>query len=131
MARGRDQHHARLQAVQQLGRNLARRSRSLCELCGTRGVLRVIEVAPLPEHPNEDAAILVCESCMSHMVAKKPDPTPLRFLEQTVWSEVIPIQLAAIQLLRALAKQDVTWAIDCLDGLWLDDSIQAKLDQIK
>ena len=131
MARGRDQLHARLQAIQKLGRNLARRSRSNCEMCGTGGVLRVTEVAPIPEYPNEDSAILACDSCLSQMAAKKLDPVALRFLEQTAWSEVMPVQLAAIQLLHRLRRQEVSWAIECLDGLWIDDAIQAKLDPIK
>ena len=132
MARGRDQHQARLDAIQKLGRTLSRRCRSLCELCGTGGVaLHATEVPPLPEHPNEEAAILVCEACTHQMRSKKPDATTLRFLEQTVWSDIVPVQLAAIHLLRRLAQQHVSWATECLDGLWIDDAIQAKLDGVR
>ena len=86
---------------------------------------------PLPEHPNEDAAILICEACAHQMQTKQPDATGLRFLEQTAWSDIAPVQLAAIQLLQRLAQQNISWAVDCLDGLWIDDAIQAKLDCVQ
>ena len=47
MSKGRDKHHARLNAVAGLGRNLSRRARNHCELCGEGGSLKVIEVEPV------------------------------------------------------------------------------------
>ena len=114
-----------------MSRGLVKKAR-ICELCGTGGIaLHATEVPPLPEHPNEEAAILICEPCTHQMRAKKPDATTLRFLEQTVWSDIVPVQLAAIHLLRRLAQQHVSLATECLDGLWIDDAIQAKLDGLR
>lgn len=130
MARGRDQHHARQAAIAGLGRTLTRRANSSCELCGQRETLRVIEVPPFPEHPNEEAAILACECCRLQFEAKAPNPEQLRFLEASVWSETIPVQIASVLLLRRLAISDVDWAKDCLEGIWLDENIQTRLDSI-
>ena len=131
MARGRDQHEARKQAVLGLGRNLSRRSRSLCELCGNGGTLRVIEVEPVDEIPHEDAAILICEECQEHLQAKHLDDGKLRFLEGSAWSEVEPVKITSIVLLKRLAAQQVSWAQECLDGLWIEEPVQNKLDRIK
>ena len=131
MARGRDQHQARLNAVSKLGRSLARRSGSQCELCAGGSPLRVIEIEPVDEDPHEEAAILSCDPCRERLDGKSLDAGAMRFLEGSVWSEVLPAKIASITLLRKLAAKEVSWAQECLDGLWLDDDVQSKLERIK
>ena len=130
MSRGRDAHQAHLQAVTMLGKNLTRRAGSLCELCNGADDLRVIEIAPVSESPSEDAAILACAACRDVLTAKRlpKDTSTLRFLEGTVWAEPLPVRVAAIQLLRRLAHDNTEWASQCLESLWIDDDVRARLD---
>ena len=125
MARGRDRHQAHKAAVAALGRNLSRRAKSCCELCGESGSLKVVEVAGGPEDPAEDWALMLCERCQD---LDRQDPASLRFLEGTMWSETVPAQVLAVRSLRKLAADEVVWATDALDGLWLDEAIQERVD---
>ncbi|MBN2801081.1 MAG: phnA protein [Deltaproteobacteria bacterium] len=128
MARGHDLHQERLAAINALGRSLSRRARSRCELCEDSTGLQVVEVAPVFEEPDEDRALMLCERCRGLEKAKRLDPTELRFLEGVAWSEVLPVQLTAIRVLRRLAADEVSWARDTLDGLWLPEEITELLD---
>jgi len=128
MARGLDRHQAHKHAVAALGKNLSRRAGSRCELCEDTQGLHVIEVLAC-EEPDEDAAILACERCQNAL-SKKPDPQDnLRALASSAWSEIVPVQVAAIRLLRALSKSEVAWAQETLDGLWVPDEITVLVEQ--
>ena len=130
MSRGRQQHDARQAAVAGLGRQLSRRAKNRCELCEDHTSLQVLEVEPVFEDPNVERAVMVCERCVGLFVVSKrglPDPGTLRFLEGTVWSEVLPAQLAAVRATRQLAASGVSWATELLDGLYLDDDTIALL----
>lgn len=128
MARGRERHDEQVAALSALGKGLSRRARSRCELCGETGALTVVEVPPTGDEPSEDTAIFLCDRCKSLATAKKLVPDELHFLETAAWSEVAPVQLTAVRLLRRLAAQDVRWAVDFLDGLWLSEEITERLD---
>jgi protein PhnA len=126
MARGRQQHQARLSAVAGMGRQLSRRARNRCELCQSATSLTVVEIPPVdPEEPSEDRAAMLCARCVG-LVGGKPleDPNQLRFLEESIWSEVIPVQLAAVRLIRRLADDGVGWAVDALDVLYMDPDVE-------
>ena len=126
MARGRQRHQERLSAVAGMGRQLSRRARNRCELCQSATSLTVVEIPPVdPEEPSEDRAAMLCARCVG-LVSGKPweDPNQLRFLEESIWSEVIPVQLAAVRLLKRLADDGVGWAVDALDVLYLDPDIE-------
>ena len=124
MAKGRDKHAAHVAAVSALGRTLSRRARNRCELCDTSTSLKVIEVEPTFDEPHEERAVLVCASCEAAIVGKTIDPTTFRFLEGVVWSEILPVQLCAIRLLRDLSEKNTAWARECLDGLFLDPEVE-------
>lgn len=130
MARGRDAHQAHLSAVAALGRNLSRRASSRCELCEDRETLTVVEVPPAREEPAEDRALLLCPRCsglVNKGLPKRVNADELRFLEQAVWSDLLPAKLAAVRLTRKLAAQGVPWAQDILEGLWIDEDTEALL----
>ena len=132
MSKGRDTHQQRLAAVAGLGRQISKRARSCCELCGDNTSLQVVEVAPVGDEPSMDRAVMVCERCAVVLGGAKrgqPDASTLRFLEGTVWSEVLPAQLAAVRATRALAADGVDWATELLDGLYLDEETEALLAQ--
>lgn len=129
MATRRELHEARRTAVAALGKELTRRARSRCELCEASSGLQVVEVPPVEEDPSVDAAILACPRCRELVEGGKlPRETDaLRFLEGAAWSEVQPVQLAAVRLLRRLDAAGVSWAREALDGLWLDEELEARL----
>jgi protein PhnA len=125
MARGRDQHRAHLDAVAALGRPLARRARSRCELCEDKGALHVCEVDGNPdEEPSEAWALLLCARCEALVTGSTRPTETLRFLETACWSTLQPAQLCAVRLLRAMASE-VVWAQDTLDSLYLDEAVEA------
>ena len=124
MARGYDQHQQRNHALAGLGRSLARRAGSHCELCDSQGVrLTPTEVAPQHEQPCTERAVLLCEHCQRGVRGAKLNPMEWRFLETAAWSEVAPVQVTAIRLLRRLAADGVSWATDTLDTLYLPPEI--------
>ena len=130
MARGLDQHRQRKEAVAGLGRTLSRRAKNRCELCEDRTSLKVVEVEPVFEDPDEERAVMICARCERALTGGRgaPDPQELRFLEASVWATVLPVQLAAVRIARRLSDDEVTWARDLVDGLYLDDEVQALLD---
>ena len=127
MARGFDKHYARQSAIAGLGRALSRRARNSCELCHEATSLQVVEVPPLEEDPEPERAVLVCARCAAVIQDTNAQgrPETLRFLTDTVWSDVPAIQLAAVRVLRRLAADGQDWATDVLDGLYLDPEIEA------
>jgi len=89
MAKGYDQHKERQNALSLFGKNLARRSGKSCELCGTSGIsLQVMEVPPLPEEPEFERVIFICETCQKQIQRPKQiEPNHWRSLNNSVWSE--------------------------------------------
>ena len=129
MASRRDQHHTHLHAVAALGKVLTRRAGSVCELCADSLDLRPLEVPPKEEEPSIDAAILACARCREATESKKlpRDIDSFRFLTGSIWSEVPPVQLAAVRLLRRLVEADVSWATEVNDELWLDEETEQRV----
>lgn len=113
-----------------MGRSLGRRSHSRCELCGERTSLEIVEVPPLPEDPDEDHAIMVCARCAPAVEGGRlhGDRDGWRFLCEAIWSDVLPVQIVAVRTARRLAEEEgLDWAIMALEGLYLDDAVQARL----
>ena len=130
MASGYDRHQARQAAVAQLGRALARRAGSRCELCETAGVpLAPAEVPPEPEAPDLQHAVMLCEPCRAWVGGRQLEPHSMHFLEHVVWSERAPIQVTAVRLLRWLVADEVHWARDLLDTLYLSDEVAAWVER--
>lgn len=125
MAKGRDKHQAHKSAVQALGRGLSRRAKSQCELCAARTSLKVVEVPGSPyAEPDELWALMLCPRCEGLGAGQQEPPNTLRFLETAVWSELQPVQLTAVRLVRGV---DAAWARDCAEGLYLDPELEALL----
>ncbi len=125
MARGLDKHNARIDALNMLGRDLARRSRSKCELCETGSVsLKPLEITPIPEEPELDHTLFICEECRQGIESGKPDQKRWRFLESVIWSETPVIQVAAVRVTRILQQQGVDWAATLMDTVYLSPEIE-------
>ena len=128
MAKGYDQHNARKQMTAALGKELSRRAKSKCELCGQNRALGVVEVPPIPNEPDPDAAVLICSRCKSAIEAKKINTNDsFQFLNEAVWSEEVPVQIVAVRLTKRLADSGESWAIALLEGLYLDPEVEERL----
>ena len=131
MARGRERHQARVQAVNALGRSLSRRAGNRCELCRESTSLSVIEIPPVdPDDPSAERAAMLCARCAALVGGgKRREPHTLRFLEESMWAEEVPVQLAAVRLMRALSGDGVGWAAEALDSLYLPPEVEALLSE--
>ena len=135
MAKGKEQHKHRQAAVSFLGRDPARRSKSRCELCRTQGSLSVTELAPVPDEPSSDHALLLCSDCiaLAHnppgLICEPLNTSSRRysFLNEAVWSEIAPVQIAAIRSLQVLAKNGASWATEVEETLYIPPDIEARL----
>lgn len=132
MTRGFDQHQQRLQALSALGKDLARRARSKCELCGATGntsggALRPREIEPVPPDPDLDHCLLACQKCHQELDRKgAPDGHHWRCLETSAWSELPAVQVTAVRTLR---KMQDDWASALLDQLYLWPDAEKWLEQ--
>jgi protein PhnA len=126
MAKGYEVHQARMIALQGMGKNLARRAKSKCELTGAAGVaLRPYEVPPLGEEPDIERTLLISEEC--HAMLEHPQRLAGRAwqcLAEMVWSEMPAVQVVAWRMLQVLATRE-DWAREALDEVFLDPEVEA------
>jgi len=127
MARGLEKHKERLAVLSSFGKELARRCKSRCELCENGGVkLEPFELEPIPAEPAFENCVMICESCASQIEEpRKFKPGEhWRCLAGIAWSNVPAVQVAAVRLLRRQADSQA-WAREALEGLFLDEEIEA------
>lgn len=112
MAGGYEKNKQRNEALQLLGKDLARRAARKCELCEAGGVrLDPWEIPPIGDAPELERTLLLCETCAAGAGGGRlEDPERWRCLESAMWSDVTAIQVAAIRLLRRLCEGGVEWA---------------------
>ena len=70
MAKGREQHQARMSELNSFGKDLAKRCKSKCELCGASTSLSIFEVTPVDE-PDFDKCVMICETCREQLEDSK------------------------------------------------------------
>lgn len=125
MGKGYDTHQARLLALQGIGKDLARRAKSKCELTGASGVpLRPYEIPPVADEPDLDRTLLISEAC--HEVLDHPQRLKGRewqCLAEVVWSELPATQVVAWRMLELLAQHE-DWAREALDKVFLDEEVE-------
>jgi protein PhnA len=126
MAKGYELHQARMMALQGLGKDLARRAKSKCELTGAAGVrLWPYEVPPAGETPELDRTLLLSEECLEML--EHPERLAGRHwqcLVEAVWSEMPALQVVAWRLLHELAQRE-DWAREALEEVSLDPETEA------
>lgn len=133
MGKGYETHQARVAALQALGKDLARRAKSKCELTGAAGVpLRPYEVPPVAAEPDLERTLLLCEAC--HEVLEQPKRLAGRAwqgLAEVVWSEMPAVQVVAWRMLQSLAKRE-DWAREVMEEVFLDPDVEAwaKLEEL-
>ena len=116
-----------MMALQGIGKDLARRAKSKCELTGRSGIrLLPYEVPPVPLVPELERTLLLCEEC--HAALQRPSSMDggyhWRFLAEVVWSDFPAVQVVAWRLLSELAKRE-DWARIAMDGMELDPEVEA------
>ena len=125
MGKGYEQHQMRVLALQGLGKDLARRAKSKCELTGAAGVpLRPYEVPPVLVDPDLERTLLLSEAC--HEVLERPEKLAGRHwqcLAEVVWSEMPAVQVVAWRMLNRLAKRE-DWAREVIEEVFLDSEVE-------
>ncbi|PHS53458.1 MAG: PhnA protein, partial [Lutibacter sp.] len=104
-----------------ISKKLHARSKSTCELCASIEDLRVYEVAPNSKGTVEDS-ILACSVCIDQI--ENPDNVDVnhwRCLNDSMWSEVLAVQVIAWRMLTRLRSEG--WPQDMLDMMYLDEEI--------
>jgi protein PhnA len=121
LAKGLQKHRARLDAINLMGKDLARRAGRACELCEERNDCRAYDLEP-EKTPEMDHLILLCSGCRELM--DRPGQRPadhMRFVANQCWSDVVPVQTAVRRLLEPLSED---WAREALDNLAMIQSSQ-------
>ena len=130
MSKGAEKHQARQSDLNDFGKDLARRSKSHCELCDAHGVKLVIhEVPPVPKQPEFDSCIFICETCKTQI--DKPKQTDINHwhcLHTSIWSEVTPAQVMSVLMAKRIASK-ADFAEELLDQIYLDEDTQAWVDK--
>jgi protein PhnA len=126
MSKGFQGKFHRQNMLSRFAKELVRRSRSKCELCEKGGVqLITYEIEPLPEEPQADSCLFLCESCQKQItIPKKMVPSHWRCLNNSLWSEEPAIQVMSVRILRRLEKKDHQWAQELLEHAYLDPELE-------
>lgn len=102
---------------------LKKRGNNQCELCKSEDNLSLYEVPPHSEQREEDT-LLVCEKCSQQLNKKQElDSTHWQCLNESMWSEVLPVQVVTWRMLNRLRNE--SWAADALDQMYFDDETLA------
>ena len=132
MSKGYEKHHHRMGELNKYGKDLVRRAKSGCELCGEHhGHFLIYEVDPVPETPDFEHCIHICEEChyqINH--PKKMDINHWHGLSTTAWSDVPAIQVMAIMMLRRMRDEE-EWAKSLLEQLYISPETEKWLEEIE
>lgn len=125
MSKGQEKHQKRVNELLMLGKDLARRAHSKCELCAATGVsLAAYEVPPVPTTPDIDKTVFICDLCAEQInYPKRMDANHWHCLSASVWSSTPVVQVVAVRLLERLVDSE-GWAEDLYDQLYLEPDIQ-------
>ncbi|MEY8850079.1 PhnA domain-containing protein [Psychroserpens sp. XS_ASV72] len=102
---------------------LQERSQNRCELCAATNDLSQYTIPPsLNENVAND--ILVCKTCRDQIEGNEAmDPNHWRCLNDSMWSEHVPVQIMAWRLLHRIKSEG--WPSDLLDMMYLDEEAMA------
>lgn len=102
---------------------LQERSNNTCELCASSENLSQYTIPPsLNENVAND--VLVCKTCLDQIEGHvEMDSNHWRCLNDSMWSEHVPVQIMAWRMLQRLRSEG--WPKDLLDMMYLDDEALA------
>lgn len=125
MSKGAEKHQARQSELNDFGKDLARRSKSHCEVCDAHGVkLFIHEVPPIPKQPEFDSCIFICETCKEQI--DKPKQTDINHwhcLHTSIWSEIKPVQVMSVLMAKRISNK-ADFAEELLDQVYLEEDVQ-------
>lgn len=121
MAKGYEVNRKRQDELNLLGRELARRSGSKCELCHASGVrLNVFEIPPVSGDPDPDRCVFICDICASGIFEPLKPDNHWRCLNESIWSEVKSVKIISAIILKKISAKH-SWAADIIDEVYLDE----------
>lgn len=95
------------------------RSGNQCELCASKGELKMYEVPPISTG-GVDGTLLACDTCVSQIEnPETTEPNHWRCLNDSMWSEYRAVKVVAWRMLNRLKKEG--WPQDLLDMMYLED----------
>ena len=98
---------------------LQERSQQACELCKATENLNVYTLQPSKKIDLTDS-IYACQTCTSQIEnSDLINPNHWRCLNDSMWSEFIPVQIIAWRMLNRVTSAG--WSQDLLDMMYLDD----------
>ncbi|RQW64482.1 PhnA domain-containing protein [Vibrio viridaestus] len=99
---------------------LLERCGSQCELCGATSSLSPFVVAPHTQL-TVDHAVILCDTCKSQVEdPESMDVNHWRCLNDSMWSQVPPVQVLAWRQLKHLSNKE-QWATELLDMMYMED----------
>jgi len=129
MSKASEKHKARLNELSSFGKNLARRSKSHCELCDAHGMKLVVhEVPPVAKDPEFDHCIFICENCQEQI--EKPKAMNISHwhcLHSSIWSEVPAVKAMAVLMAKRIAGQ-ADFAEELLDQIYLEEDMASWIE---
>ncbi|SNQ44104.1 PhnA domain-containing protein [Cellulophaga lytica] len=100
-------------------RELKKRSQNKCELCSNEENLSPYQVLPAKNSDLQDN-ILACSTCITQIEdPEQTEPNHWRCLNDSMWSEHIPVQIIAWRMLSRLRSEG--WPQDLLDMMYLEE----------
>lgn len=95
---------------------------SKCELCGSDSPLSSFVVAPHSQ-VTVDHAVMLCDTCKNQIESPDTmDANHWRCLNDSMWSQVAPVQVMAWRQLKRLSANE-SWATDLLDMMYMEEDI--------
>ena len=95
------------------------RSKSSCELCGSKDSLDTYTVAPKKEESMDNSAVL-CQTCIDQVDdSELINPNHWRCLNDSIWSQIPVIQVISWRMLNLM--KDEVWPADLLEMMYLDE----------
>ena len=113
MAKGREKHQAYQDALNLLGKDLARRAGRRCELSEVPGTLVIHDMEGAKVAPDMAHVLLVSPVMKESLDGGPIDETAVRCLENAVWSPLPVVRRAAVLLLERI---DAPWANDAVEN---------------
>ncbi len=121
MAKGYEINRKRQEELNLLGREMARRSGSKCELCLSAGVrLNVFEIPPAAGDPDPERCVFICDTCISGISDPLKMTDHFRCLNESIWSEKRPVKVLSAILLKKISVKN-SWASDIIEEVYMEE----------
>jgi len=99
--------------------DLEERAENSCELCGSKDNPKALAISPKTGDKLEDL-ISACPICTSQIDGSEDlNPDHWRCLNDSIWSQVPAVQVAAYRMLNRLSETD--WAADLQGMMYMED----------